>query len=209
MITNGALDEEIEQPLGADEVPKGIRKCYNDFLYDQTQIDAYSCTVVATYTALSNLSEKAVPYSLMKKSLDRMAKDGKFKPGFGALLSDGVKYALEDFNAEFRTKYKANRIYLSASSIYNALGKSPVVTGVKYGKGFVADTQDNAWIDGSLETVKGSQGHAITIVKINTEDDHLVKFANSYAGKLAKNVVGVDFEKYRTLFFNTGYFFTV
>lgn len=40
-------------------------------------------------------------------------------------------------------------------------------------------------------------------MKINTLDDHLVKFANSYAGTLAKNVVGFDLNKYRSAFFNT------
>lgn len=57
--------------------------------------------------------------------------------------------------------------------------------------------------------MKGSQGHAITYVKINTIDDHLVKFANSYAGRLVKNVVGFDLEKYRPMLFNTGFFFTL
>lgn len=139
----------------------------------------------------------------MRLTIERMKKDGKFRDGFGAKLSDGVEYALADFNREFRTGYKQNRIYVSASSLVKALKASPVVSGLYYGKKFVEDTQDNAWIDGAIEGVKGSQGHAITFVKINTMDDHLVKFANSYAGRLAKNVVGLDLEKYRSMLFNT------
>lgn len=139
----------------------------------------------------------------MRATVERMKKDGKFRDGFGAKLSDGVKYALEDFNREFGTKYVSNTIYVSASSLVRALKVSPVVSGLYYGKKFVEDTQDNAWIDGAISDVKGTQGHAVTFVKINTLDDHLVKFANSYAGTLAKNVVGFDLNKYRSAFFNT------
>lgn len=144
----------------------------------------------------------------MRKTVDRMRRDGKFRDGFGASLADGVKYALEDFNAAFGTEYVANRIYVSASALLKALEHSPVVSGIYYGKEFVEDTQDNAWIDGALEGVKGTQGHAIAYVKINTNDDCLVKFANSYAGRLAKNVVGFDLDKYRPMCFNTGFYFT-
>ena len=89
----------------------------------------------------------------MGGTLGRMKKDGKFKSGVGAYLKDGVKYALEDWNSAFKTSYKANLIYLSPSSIIEGLKKSPIVTGIKYGKGFVADTQDNAWLDGTENVI--------------------------------------------------------
>ena len=64
----------------------------------------------------------------MRATVERMKKDGKFRDGFGAKLSDGVKYALEDFNREFGTKYVSNLIYVSASSLVRALKVSTVVS---------------------------------------------------------------------------------
>lgn len=206
-IYPGATDEETEDDLGAQTVEKTVSKSFRDIIYDQTQVDPYSCTVVATYTAISNKTGKIVSYDLMRNTLERMENDGKFRKGFGAKLSDGVKYALEDYNREFKTSLKAVRVTVSASSLVKALRISPVVSGLYYGKKFVEDTQDNAWIDGAIEGVKGAQGHACTYVKINTMDDWLVKMCNTYAGKLANNVFGFDLTKYRSMLFNTGYYF--
>jgi len=210
-FVDGAIESEEESEdvlLGVGEVEKGVWKVFNDVIYNQNEVDAYSCTVVATYTALSNLTGKTVPYSLMNSTLSRMRKDGKFKDGVGAYLKDGVKYALEDWNEKFKTNYKAQLIVLSPQTIVRGLKSSPIVTGIKYGKGFVSDTQDNAWLDGASTDVIGNSGHAITIVKVNTLDDVLIKLCNTYAWRLLKNVFGLDFNKYRKLFFNTGYFFT-
>ena len=82
-----------------------------------------------------------------------MRKDGKFKDGVGAYLKDGVKYSLEDWNSTFKTNYKAQLIVLSPQTIVMGLKSSPIVTGIKYGKGFVNDTQDNAWLDSGTENV--------------------------------------------------------
>ena len=146
-IYPGATEDEEETEAGAQEVEKTVSKSFRDIIYSQNEIDPYSCTVVATYTALSNKTGKIVPYDLMRKTLARMEKDGKFRKGFGAKLSDGVKYALEDYNKEYKTSLKAVKITVSASSLVKALRISPVVSGLYYGKKFVEDTQDNAWID--------------------------------------------------------------
>lgn len=210
-FVEGAIESEEESEdilLGTGEFEKGVWKVFNDVIYNQNEVDAYSCTVVATYTALSNLTGKTVPYSLMRRTLERMRLDGKFKDGVGAYLKDGVKYALEDWNATFNTSYKAQLIVLSPQTIVRGLKSSPIVTGIKYGKGFVNDTQDNAWLDEGVENVVWNSGHAITIVKVNTLDDTLIKLCNSYSGRLVKNVFGLDFDKYRKLFFNTWFFFT-
>lgn len=131
-IYAGAADEDAEADLGAQSVEKTVAKQFREILYDQTQVNAYGCTVVATYTALSNLTGKIVPYSVMRATISKMIKDGKFRNQFGAKLSDGVQYALEDFNREFGTAYKSNRIYVSASSLVQALKVSPVVSGLYY-----------------------------------------------------------------------------
>lgn len=55
-FTDGATDCEVEEDLGAQSVEKAVRKQFLDILYDQTNVNAYGCTVVATYTALSNKS---------------------------------------------------------------------------------------------------------------------------------------------------------
>lgn len=119
-----------------------------------------------------------------------------------------MQYALDAFNSFAGTKYRKNLVSLSDASIYAALDASPVVTGIKYSKDYFPDEQDNGIIDLPVERVSGSNGHAVSIVKVNTEDDVLVKFAENYAGKLAYNVILCDFGKKRKLFFNTGYWFS-
>lgn len=209
-FVNGAVEEEVDkdEEVAGWDWEKGVFKMFNDIIYNQLEVNPYSCTVVATYTALSNLTGKSVPYSLMLATLERMRKDGKFTENVGAYLKDGVEYALADFNTYCGSNWKANRIVLSPASIINGLKKSPIVTWIKYGKGFVADTQDNAWLDWASTDIIGSSGHAICIVKANTIEDFLVKMCNTYAGRLVKNVFGFDFNKYRSLMFNTGYYFT-
>lgn len=207
IIVDGATDWEAEEDVWSVEVEKGIWKQFAWIEYNQTEVDAYSCTVVSTFTALSNLTWKTVDYALMRETLAKMEKAGKFRKGFWASLKNGVEYSVMEWNAKFGTNYEAKLITLSPSSIIEGLKHSPVVTGVYYGKNFISDTQDDAWINGAIADTKGSQWHAIPIVKINTMDDVLIKMCLNYKDRLEKNVVGVDFTKYRSLFFNTGYYF--
>lgn len=209
MITNWAVDTEFftwEDDAGAI-VEKGVRKQFKDALYNQLEVDPYSCTVVATATAITNLTGKIIPYSLMKKALDNMKKDGKFTSGYGAALRDWVNYMVMAFNEEFKASITPVLIPLTESSLYHGLKFSPVVSGIKYWKKYFQDEQDNGEINLSAEEVGGSSGHAITFVKANTIDDYLVKYAENYAGKLTYNVIMTNFTKNRKLFFNSAYYF--
>ena len=88
-----------------------------------------------------------------------------------------------------KTNFKPKMVVLNPTSMIEGLSHSPIVTGIKYGKKFLADTQeDDAWVNGSIDEVTGSQGHAICEVVVNTNDDCLVKLANTYEGKLRNNV---------------------
>lgn len=53
----------------------------------------------------------------MKIALENMKKDGKFRPGYGAKLSDGVNYSLAVFNATYGTNIKAVQIALTAENM--------------------------------------------------------------------------------------------
>lgn len=124
-------------------------------------------------------------------------------------MIDGVEYALRAYNTAHSTSIKYKCVPLTPGSIIDALrGNSPMVTGIHYSKSYFGDEQDgDAWIT-NIESI-GTMGHLIAIVKINTNDDVLVKFQENYEGKLKYNIIGVDFLKFRKLFFNTGcYFFT-
>lgn len=70
---------EAPEEAGASQVPKGIRKKFVDVLYNQLEIDPYACTLVATFTALSNMTGKVVPYSVMRAALKKISDDGKFR----------------------------------------------------------------------------------------------------------------------------------
>lgn len=99
----GAIDsEEVSDDVaGAAQKPEGVHKHFLDIIYNQLEVDAYSCTLVASFGALSNTYDKIVPYQLMRDTLAKMLRDGKFTPKSGAELKYGVKYAVEAFNAAF------------------------------------------------------------------------------------------------------------
>jgi hypothetical protein len=82
-LRGGAEDivpEEMETVMDemAGALPE-VHKKFVDIIYNQLEVDPYSCTIVATYGALSNLTGKIVPYSVMRGTLDRMIRDGKFR----------------------------------------------------------------------------------------------------------------------------------
>ncbi len=153
-----------------------------------------------------------MPYEEMKKTLKKMTKDGKFTPGSGAYLEQGVKYALEAFNAYFKTQIKSVKISATIENFIVGMKKnSSIVTGVKANSAFFRDMQDNGIVDVPHQV--GNIGHAMRIVKINTTDDLLFKFANNYHGAktkygdIAKDIVLVDMEENEDVLFNTGFYF--
>lgn len=54
----------------------------------------------------------------------------------------------------------------------------------------------------------GKNGHCITIVKLNTMDDILIKFAENYNGILKYQIIMTNFVEMRSLFFNTGIYYS-
>lgn len=129
-------------------VPKNkIKKYFKDYLYNQLVVDSSSCTLVSTFTALSNKYDVEVPYEVMREALEAMRRDGKFTNGVGAYLKDGVDYALDAFNRKFNKSIVARPFALDGVQLWYALGVSPVVTGFRYAEGFFADEQDNGKID--------------------------------------------------------------
>ena len=176
--------------------------------YNQLKVDPYSCTVVATYGCLSNMANKVVGYDTMIGTLDRMKKDGKFRSWSGAKLSDGMSYALSDFNAVYGTNFKAFR--LNPSNVYQVVEcfkkKSGVVTGITVTSQFFKDEQT---LNQVRNPVKGSVWHAIYFGKINTVDDYLGKYVQSYEGILHNMVPLFEFKDLDNVLFNTWYWFTI
>jgi hypothetical protein len=93
MITNGAIDILTEQQDFFGGIPeKGRWKTFalnsdeSVSCYTQLSVDPYSCTVVSTFSALSDYTKdknghvtKVVSYDNMKTALENMKKDGKFR----------------------------------------------------------------------------------------------------------------------------------
>lgn len=100
------------------------------FCYNQLKVDPYACTIVATYSALTDrmkdqngIITATVPYSVMIGTLERMVKDGKFRHGFGANLADGVRYATEDFNKWRGSHITATQITMTYDNMVMAMKK--------------------------------------------------------------------------------------
>lgn len=189
IVTNGAIEEKAtDEVAGALEVPKVIIRApmpENIIMYNQLNVDPYACTIVATFTAISNLLNVRFSYQIsyqnMINVLNNMKADGKFTSKVGAYLQDAIDYSLVEIEKQCGKKVKSHKILLTLPAVLEGLKHSCVVTGIKYGKGYVQDEQDNARVDniGSI----GAQGHAVSFCKANTEQDHLVKFIENYDGK--------------------------
>lgn len=205
----GATDVEISNELAGSSIQpieRWIQKKFVDILYNQLEVNPYACTIVATATAISNLTWKVIPYSLMKDVWNKGVSEWWLKENYGGALNDAVHHMVEAYNTHFKDCIRTNFIVLTESSLYDALKHSPVISGINYPYWYIKDEQD----DGKLKNgyTKGANGHAITFVKINTLDDVLVKFAENYAGALPYNVIFSDFTKNRDLFFKGGYYLT-
>jgi hypothetical protein len=105
-IPLSAQDEDI--PLGnvSGTVEKGIFKVYNNINYNQKLVDAFSCTLVSAFTALSNSKNIVVPLEVIQEAFKEYASSGKFKAGFGGGLEDGAIFALKHFNLYAKTNVK-------------------------------------------------------------------------------------------------------
>lgn len=198
-------EDDIDMPVGGI-TEKGVFKAHLDKKYNQLEIDPYSCFMFAVYQALSNFTGQDIPYSLMKYTFGRLKTDKKFTPGVGGKMIDGINYALEDYNLHFGDAIKAKVVPLTEGNIIESLkAKSPMITGIYYSKTYFADEQNDgdAWISdiGSI----GKMGHLISIIKLNnTGYDTLVKFEENYVGVVKFDIIGVDFNLFRNLFFKTG-----
>lgn len=224
--TNWAIDVIAEQQDFFGGLPeKGIWKTFatneDESVYaaNQLEVDPYSCTIVSTFSALTDYTKdsnwhatKIVSYDTMKIALENMKKDGKFRPGYGALLSDGVNYSLAVFNATYGTNIKAVQIALTAENMIPWMKKgSSIVTGISVPDGYWKDEQDNAIIDSTY--VKWTNWHCVRIGKLNTLDDKLAKYWENYHGvmlannKPAKDVILLDIVKNSKILFNSGFYF--
>lgn len=223
--TNGAIDIIEEQQDFFWGLPeKGIWKTFathkDESVYsaNQLEVDPFSCTVVSTFSALTDYTKdsnghatKIVPYDIMKLALENMKKDGKFRSWYGAKLSDGVNYSLAVFNDTYGSNIKAVQIKLTAENMIPWMkGGSSIVTGISVPDTYWKDEQDNAIIDSTY--TKWSIGHCIRIGKLNTLDDKLAKYGENYHGVLinnkpAKDVILLDIVKNSRILFNAWFYF--
>lgn len=204
-VTLGAIEDEVDLTMFGDVWKKGIFKAlsWDGIFYNQLDIDPYSCTLVGSFTALSNYTWKVVPIEVMKEAFEAYKTSGKFTPWYGGLGTDGAKFALDAFNAHFGTNIKMNTCELNVQNIISALEEgSPISTWIKYGKNYLSNEQDDGILQETALTI-GNQGHWITIVKLNTQEDILIKFAENYLGKFKYQIIFTDFMKMRNLFFNS------
>lgn len=141
-----------------------------------------------------------------------MVADGKMRPGFGAALDDGMRYALNAFNKEFKTAFVPHKILLSSASIMAALEHSGIATGIRFNSAYLADEQNDGRIEKPVEAISGTSGHSISVVKMNTTDQSIgaqFKIQDNYPGRLPYNIIYFrDFDSYADMFFRTGWYFS-
>ena len=206
-VKNGAIDEPLSGALLAD-TPKGIYKAFQNIMYNQKLIDEYSCTLVWPFTALSNYTGNQIPLTVQQEGLQRYVKSGLFTPWVGGKMTDGATIALDVYNSYFGTKIQINVVPLNADTIRTALESgSPINTGIYYWPSYFSNEQDDGVIENTAGTT-GKNGHCITIVKLNTMDDILIKFAENYNGILKYQIIMTNFVEMRSLFFNTGIYYS-
>ena len=198
-------DENEELPVWG-EYEKGVFKAFKEKKYNQINIDPYSCFLVAPFQAISNFTENDISYDLMKNTFDKLRKDSKFTPKVGGKISDGMEYAVRAYNEEYKDNLKFKKVPLTVQNIIEALKTtSPIVCAINYSKSYFSDEQKDgdAWIN-KIESI-GKMGHCIQIVKINTQDDILIKYLENYTGYLKYDIIGCDFTKFRELFGSNGW----
>lgn len=173
---------------------KGIWKPAGDnlILYNQlcpqvySACGAFACALVATVTSASNLTG----YQLTDNQLGQLCRDfvatGKFTTGEGSKVVDACPFALEWFNKATNQSLKATLVPFDVENLVAALKNgNGAVCGLRTGPKFQVDAQDNGVIDNPGEDM-GINGHIITVIKLNTMDDVLVKTLNSYRGMVYK-----------------------
>ena len=119
-------------------------------------------------------------------------------------MIDGMNYAIEAYNSAYCDTIKCAVVPLTIGTITEALkASSPMVCFIRYSNSYFSDEQNDgdAWIT-HVESI-GTKGHCVQIVKVNTNDDVLVKYLENYTGKVKFDIIGVDFNKFRSLFGNT------
>lgn len=183
---------------------KGIFKAFNDKKWNQLEVDPYSCFVFSPFQAIANFTNTDIDYEMIRTTLSCLERDGKFTHGVWWRMIDWVQYAVNAYNTAHNDTIKYNLVSLTVGTIIDALKWwSPMITGIHYSKTTFWDEQEwDAWIN-NIDSI-GNMGHCISIVKINTLDDILVKYEENYDWKLKYSIIWVDFTKFRKLFFNTG-----
>lgn len=197
----------MEPYVGSVIVPKVVKKQFSNIMLNQLETDPVSCTLYSTWNVLGNLTGKTLSAEVRKETFDRMVSDGKMRPGFGALLDDGMRYALDAFNSHFGTSYKPTKILLSENSILSALDHSGIATGIKFSSKYFDDEQSDGRVESPISEISGNAGHSISIIKANTTDPSIgfqFKIQENYAGRLVYNVIYFkDFQTYAPMFFRT------
>lgn len=188
---------------------KGVWKAAPEKLivYNQDICSPWACTYVAGCTAISNKLNKELTDAQLVEGWRSLVNDGKFTANFGASLIDGSTYALKQCNKVFGKNLKQVTGALTPEFIITAIrdNGSPVHTGLKVGANFLNDEQDNGIID---ELNPGTVlQHSVAIIKINTYDDVLIKYLESYEGKVKFDVILADFIAKRPMFFNSGIYY--
>ena len=112
-------------------------------MLNQLETDRVACTLYSTWNVLGNLTGLALSKEARKAVFDKMVSDGKMRPGFGAALDDGMRYALDAFNKEFKTAFVPHKILLSSASIMAALEHSGIATGIRFNSAYLADEQSD------------------------------------------------------------------
>jgi hypothetical protein len=213
-ITLGCIEEDpVEEVAGSlDDIPKGIYgggpdgggtpATFHNKFFNQLEISPWSCFYMANWTALCNTFNVYVPMIAIKSGWMDLVSNGKFIPGVGGKMSDGTFYALKHFNLYTGKNVRSVIVPFSEKNRVSALKSgSCFVFGLKYGKTFQKNEQDDGIIQ-DIAGTSGGQGHLVCGVKENNLGDDLGKYAEQYHGKISHDIILLDYAKYPELFMN-------
>ena len=207
-VTNWCIEDDSACFEAGWQVEQGIFKSFNDIIYNQLNVDPCSCFLVWPFTALSNFAKKQVWYDVMIKALRELKETGKFTPWVGWMLSDGVSMATKYYNSATGSNIKFKQIVLNDENVIASIKSGSMVsTGIKYWPEYFKAEQWT-WIIKNAPWIVGNYWHCINFGKANTTDAEVWmqnKMIENYLDVLKFNIIYVQLNNPRSLFFNSGF----
>lgn len=209
------FDNPMENWIAGGAIPEARNKFYPaEIQYNQLAVDAYSCTLHATLTAISSLTGEVFGIAERKKLWKELLDNGIARKGWGAVTSRVVNYVYKHWNNTRQEKLNYFTESLLSDKFFEILDVGyTCVTG-----GAINRNYHNDVFDGKLDHVgwsKPTYGHVFCITKIK-KDLYLVENYEGVGNR--DNTIEVTKEQLQSLrsqqnkankiyFYNSVYYF--